>query len=751
MPRELLYLRAGAWPGETVAELAERCAPFAGARRRALDDGAGADEALAFAATSMWRSLGLAYEGLVTDRAMRHCAAVAAGAGSFADVKRCAHRGSPDGLTPLACPVFCAETGRSLSTAELLVADEGAPAPAAAAVLAAHAHDCDFLLDVPGGALFDARRGAPLFERSEGIAWLLSTLAALWVRGTEIDFRQLERVRPRNVALPGYPFERRRFWIDDRGPGSGQPPIFKAPAEKPAEAAPRDDLAERLTDGDPADRQRAITALLRRCVATTLGRPEADVPVDVPLLRQGIASIDLLQTMAHAHKLGGIQIDPARVMDQPSLEEIASRIVFGTDEDLQAVELSAEGNLDAGIDARGLADAPNPPRAILLTGATGFLGAFLLDELLARTEATVYCLVRAVDSLEGERRIAQNLARYGLSTAALPERVRVVVGALDQPLLGLPYERFDLLGARLDAIYHAGALVNWAYPYRSLVAANVQGTEEVVRLAAHLKRKPIHHVSTVGVFPIGVPHLGVLMERDGLVVPEHSAWLGTGYNQSKWVAEKLLYTAGARRGVPVSIYRPGFVTGRADNGVTQLSRHDFIAAFLKGVVHMREAPRLDLALDLMPVDYLARAIVELARRPAAPGQPLAFNMVNPEPLKYEGVYQLLREAGYPFATVDYLPWRERVLGLAHDPGDHPLFPFWPYWAAITDERRRALEQHMGARMPLDDTNVRARLGDTRLRCPSVRELLPVYTRFFQQVSYLPSPSSAAALHGAVQD
>jgi thioester reductase-like protein len=735
-PRELLYLRSGAWPERTVAELTGRCPQFRDAHAAAISDGAGGDQALALAATAMWRSLGLSSEGIVTDGAMRICAAVAAGAGSYREVSACAARRSTDGLAPLSIPVYSAMSGRPLSLHELL---DGASEPAAPAseVLAAHARECDFLLDVPGGALFDARRREPLFAHQEGIAWLFSTLAALWVRGTDIDFRKLEEARASHVALPSYPFERQRYWVDERGPGSGQPPTFEAARTVDVDraATPEIDLA---TITDDAARQRAITTVLRRSIATTLGRPEAEIPVDVPLRDQAIASVDLLQMMVHAHKLTGIRIDPTRVMDQPSIEEIASRIVFGTGGDLTSVDLSAEGNLDAGIDASALPTPASPPRTILLTGGTGFLGAFILGELLERTDATIYCLVRAVDSLEGEQRLAKNLARYDLPTANLTERVRVIVGDLDQPLLGLSYERFDLLGARLDAIYHVGALVNWAYPYRSLMAANVQGTEEVIRLASHLKRKPIHHVSTVGVFPIGIPQLGVLGEKDGLVVPGHSAWLGTGYNQSKWVAEKLLYTAGARRGVPVSIYRPGFVTGRTDTGATQLSRHDFIAAFLKGVIHMRAAPRLDLALDLMPVDYLARAIVELSRKPAAPGHPLAFNMVNPTPLKYEGVYQLLRDDGYAIETVDYAPWRDRVLALAHDPGDHPLFPFWPYWAAITEERRAALEQHMGERMPLDDAQVRARLAPTPLRCPSVRELLPVYTRFFREVGYLPA-------------
>jgi thioester reductase-like protein len=168
-----------------------------------------------------------------------------------------------------------------------------------------------------------------------------------------------------------------------------------------------------------------------------------------------------------------------------------------------------------------------------------------------------------------------------------------------------------------------------------------------------------------------------------------------------------------------------------------MGRHDFIAAFLKGCIQMGQAPDWDVALDLMPVDYLARAIVGLSRKPAAPGSPMAFNMVNPEPLKYEKVYELLRRCGHALETVAYGPWRERVLALAKDPGDSALFPFWPYYAQLTIERAAMLREHMGERLPLDDENVRSGLAGLDVRCPPVRSLVPTYAEFFRRVGYFP--------------
>lgn len=736
-PRELFLFRQGSWPEATLAELMGRCAPFRDALDEPQREPCEGFVVQALAAARMWTRFGVVPEGVITDHATRAAAAAFAGAGTLDAVLRATLRGSSDGLKPLAIPVFAAETGEEL-TLDALVSSK-APAETAESaqgLCRVHARRCNLLVDLPGGGLYDVRSAAPTFAPLEGRAWLLASLAAFWVRGTEVDFRRLEATRARHVPLPNYPFERERCWISAVGPGSGKPSTFGAGAREevaPAEAS--------LLATDEAEKQRAITTVLRRAVASAIGRNEAEIPDDAPLRDLGLSSVDMLQILEVVRRTTGEATDPGRFMDQPSIVEIASRIVFGTGDDLRIVDLSAEGNLEASIDASALPSPVGPPRAIFLTGATGFLGAFLLHELLLQTDATIYCLVRAIDSLEGERRVADNLARYELPTAAMMDRVRIVIGDLDKPLLGLSYESFDRLGNRLDEIYHSGARVNWADPYRALHDANVQGTEEVVRLAAHMKKKPIHHVSTVGVFPLGLPDAGIFYERDGLIVPARSEHLGTGYNQSKWVAEKLLYVAGSRRGLPISIYRPGFVTGRSDTGTTQMGRHDFIAAFLKGIIQMGEAPDWDVALDLMPVDYLARAIVKLARTPAAPGRPMAYNMINPEPLKYRDVYDLLRADGYAIETTPYGPWRDRVLALAREPGDNALFPFWPYYASMTLERAKALEMHMGEGMPIDDRNVRDGLRATDVRCAAVRDVVPVYAEFFRRAGYFPSPEA----------
>ncbi|WP_264020267.1 SDR family oxidoreductase, partial [Mycolicibacterium setense] len=120
---------------------------------------------------------------------------------------------------------------------------------------------------------------------------------------------------------------------------------------------------------------------------------------------------------------------------------------------------------------------------ILLTGGTGYLGAYLIRELLIQTEARISCLVRASTPEEGRQRILNNLCRYGLWDVTFEPRVDVVLGDLTAPWLGLDgLAPFQVLARSIDTIVHSAAWVNFVYPYQHLKATNVESTETILRL-----------------------------------------------------------------------------------------------------------------------------------------------------------------------------------------------------------------------------------------------------------------------------
>jgi thioester reductase-like protein len=198
---------------------------------------------------------------------------------------------------------------------------------------------------------------------------------------------------------------------------------------------------------------------------------------------------------------------------------------------------------------------------VLLTGSTGFVGAFLLEELINNADAIVYCLIRARDGKEAAKRLFDNLNKYGITIE--PERVIPLCGDLSKPKLGLSETTFDELSLTIDAIIHNGALTNLIQPYYALRQANVFGTKEIIKLACLNKVKPICYISTLSIF--GEADSGINNSFCENEFPDVGPWLTMGYAQSKWVAEQLIRTAG-ERGCPVVIYRLGTVTGHSKTG-----------------------------------------------------------------------------------------------------------------------------------------------------------------------------------------
>ena len=122
----------------------------------------------------------------------------------------------------------------------------------------------------------------------------------------------------------------------------------------------------------------------------------------------------------------------------------------------ETTDYTAELELDESFDfSRPLFPDALNPRSVLLTGATGLLGAHLIQELMERTSADVYCLVRAADEADARRRLVDHLTSYCVWREEFASRIRVVAGDVSLPLMGLTRERFAELAREIGAIYHS--------------------------------------------------------------------------------------------------------------------------------------------------------------------------------------------------------------------------------------------------------------------------------------------------------
>ncbi len=397
--------------------------------------------------------------------------------------------------------------------------------------------------------------------------------------------------------------------------------------------------------------------------------------------------------------------------------------------------LSGEATLDASIDPEGLPfERPaDQPRHVLLTGATGFLGAFLLSELLERTSADIHCLVRARSADEARKRLRQTLQVYSIWRDDFSARIVPVPGNLEMPGLGLSSQLAAQLASTIDVIYHSGATVKWIYPYERLKAPNVLGTQEILRLATRIKLKPVHFVSSLGVFPlIGMSSLVVVREDDTL---DHGGSLYGGYVQSKWVADKLVLAARAR-GIPVCIYRPGLITGHSEIGAWNTT--DVTSRMLKSWIELEAAPvfRFD-ETDMTPVDYISRAIVHLAGRKESLGK--IFHLANPRRVRLGQVADWMRTFGYRLKSLPYDSWLSELLTRRSPSREDVVSSLVPLFSlSISGEGDKVMKL-----LPnFDCQNTLEGLADSPIRCSPVddRVLGNCFQHFISRGFVAPPPA-----------
>jgi len=445
--------------------------------------------------------------------------------------------------------------------------------------------------------------------------------AVLPDEGLMLLSRAITSRRPLTVAA-GLHLERVRNFYRDQGerlPILLRSLIAEETPFLPAANNPGQKLKDRLSGVKVTEGSRVVLEMVREVAAKALGYVKPlDIDVDRPLRDIGIDSLTAVQMRNHLGALTGLSLSVNIALVHPNLRALSAALLvqLRDEEVLSSSQASSllcsqldinaicNGSLDRTITFDYPPLAPSDVKSVLLTGATGFVGAFILHALLQR-RVIVHCLVRATDNITARDRICSALESYSLSPSN-EQLIIPVAGDVSEPRFGLTEQTFSQLATQIDAICHAAGLVDWMRPFSEYIGPNVVSTHEILRLASSCSAKksiPIHLISTISTLPF---HAGNPPFKD--TDPEH------GYGTSKYLAERLVACA-RWRGAHATVYRLPYVTASTATGAFRSDKGDFLHNLISGgllelgcfpVISSKNGGDMGIVL---PVDYLAETVV----------------------------------------------------------------------------------------------------------------------------------------------
>jgi thioester reductase-like protein len=256
---------------------------------------------------------------------------------------------------------------------------------------------------------------------------------------------------------------------------------------------------------------------------------------------------------------------------------------------------------------------PGTANSVLLSGATGFVGMEILRYYLEHTDRRICTLVRAKDEREAERRMRSALSLLFGDEDAYPGRITAVPGDIQIPMLGLDSGHHERLAASVTDVIHCAASVSFSLPLERSREINVEGTRRMLEFGELCQEHGgLEHFGYVSTAYVAGTHEGDFTEDDLDV----GQGFRNSYERSKFEAEQVVRRHADR--LPIQIFRPSIIVGEHTSGWTTSFNvlYSPLKAFVRGALPAIPADP-NAPVDVVPVDYVADAIFQLANRPAS--------------------------------------------------------------------------------------------------------------------------------------
>ncbi|WVQ76625.1 hypothetical protein IAR50_006298 [Cryptococcus sp. DSM 104548] len=373
--------------------------------------------------------------------------------------------------------------------------------------------------------------------------------------------------------------------------------------------------------------------------------------------------VDLSATSAKAGK-EEIKVDPH-----------AASVVAG-DEDLASpardIELSTPARkVDFGAKGKG--------QVVVLTGATGSLGAHLLDQLTRRPDVTkVICLSRAKSHADSLRRLHDSLAlRHRTLSPAAEAKILSYAADVNTDNLGLSPELYESIKNEATAVIHNAWPVNFVISVESF-DEHIRGAFNLLNLTlkAPGQVKPAFFFSSSVSAQLGS---GEPVEE---AFPEKAETAMMGYGRSKWVVEKIMERAGQETKARCGVLRIGQLAGDTENGIW--NETESWPLMFKSVNEVHALPMISESPSWLPVDQAASTIIEIVSSTSSASQPSSasvYHIVNPHLSAWSDVLAGLAAGGLKFDTVPQTEWLARLAQSNPDVAVNPAYKLLDFYQA----------------------------------------------------------------------
>ncbi|OJJ48138.1 hypothetical protein ASPZODRAFT_130076 [Penicilliopsis zonata CBS 506.65] len=432
------------------------------------------------------------------------------------------------------------------------------------------------------------------------------------------------------------------------------------------------------------NRKKQNSLVLRQIKSTVFNLSQTKFPDSLPLADAGLDSLKMMALNRFVKTTYRLSID-IPVLGSMSLSSLAQRILDhlqGVDESASTLEAPAKTRMnllqelaDLRLQLRtALPSADHGLRRVFITGATGFLGTYVLRQLLmAIPQATIICHTRARTAEQGLQRLASSAAKAGWKLEHFAHRIQVWTGDLSLPQLGLNASQWQCLTGSgpvegtIDAVIHNAADVNWTKSYAALKAVNVLSTMSLLQAIGQSPVKPRF------VYVSGGRSSNSETESAMDLLEEVETM--NGYDLTKLYSHMLVKEfARLSKSNHASIVKPGYIIGTATEGIANTD--DFIWRMVAGSImgHAYNSDEDHLWLYIAGAERVAEVIVDELFQPSRPG--VCAERSITDGLTVRQFWEIFQNHfHYDLRALPAAKWMQVVSSDADSKGEeHPLYP-----------------------------------------------------------------------------